>query len=79
MKKTILASVIATAIAAPAFAGQCPALMAEIDTAMAASTADEATKAQIMELYESGKAKHDSGDHDGSVADLNAAKELLGI
>jgi hypothetical protein len=79
MKKTILAILAIAAFASPAFAHQCPALMAEIDTAMAASSADEATKAQIMELYASGKAKHESGDHDGSVADLNAAKELLGL
>ena len=79
MKKTILASVIAVVLAGPALAGQCPAIMAEIDAAMASSTADDATKAQIMELYASGKAKHESGDHDGSVADLNAAKELLGL
>ncbi len=79
MKKTILASVVVVALASPAFAHQCPGLMAEIDTALTTSTADEATKAQVMELYASGKAKHDSGDHDGSVADLNAAKELLGL
>lgn len=79
MKKTILASVFAVALAGPALAGQCPALMAQVDEAMAASSADDATKASVMALYETGKAKHDSGDHGGSVADLTAAMELLGL
>lgn len=79
MKKTLLATAVTMALAGPALANQCPALMGEIDAAMASTTADDATKAQITELYNSGKAKHDAGDHAGSVADLNAAKQLLGI
>jgi len=79
MRKTLLAIAMASALATPALAHQCPSLMAEIDAAMATTTVDDATKTKVMELYNSGKAKHEAGDHDGSVADLNAAKELLGI
>ncbi len=79
MKKTLFATALTFALASPAFAHQCPSLMAEIDAAMATTTADEAVKAQVTALYTSGKAKHEAGDHDGSVADLDAAKALLGI
>ena len=79
MKTTLTALAVTIALASPALAGQCPALMGEIDAAMATTTADDATKAEVMELYASGQAKHDAGDHAGSVADLNAAKELLGL
>ncbi|SPH18360.1 hypothetical protein DEA8626_01898 [Defluviimonas aquaemixtae] len=78
MKKTVLSAIALAAMTMPAFANECPSIMAQIDEAMQSTTADDATKASVMELYESGKAKHESGDHDGSVADLNAALELLG-
>lgn len=79
MKKTILTATFLAAMAAPAFASQCPALMAEIDAAMATTTADDTTKAQVMELYEKGKAEHESGDHAASEATLAEAKALLGL
>ncbi|MCT8328712.1 hypothetical protein [Albidovulum sediminis] len=79
MKKTLLASALLAAMAAPALASQCPALMAEIDAAMATATVDDATKAKIMELYEKGKAEHEGGDHAASEATLAEAKALLGI
>ncbi|MCV2870576.1 hypothetical protein OEW28_18340 [Defluviimonas sp. WL0002] len=79
MKKTLLTAAFLTAMAAPAFATQCPSLMAEIDEAMQTTTVDDATKAQVMELYEKGKAEHESGDHAASEATLAEAKALLGI
>ncbi|MCU9848645.1 hypothetical protein OEZ60_11580 [Defluviimonas sp. WL0024] len=78
MKTTILAAAIVLAGSGAAFAAQCPSIMAQIDEALAASTADDATKAEVMALYETGKAAHEAGDHDASVADLNAALVLLG-
>ncbi len=79
MKKTIMTAVALAAMTTPVFAHQCPALMSEIDNAMQTASVDEATSASVMQLYASGKAKHEAGDHDGSVADLNAARELLGL
>ena len=79
MKKLILAAVLATVLATPAFANMCPSLMAKIDEAMKTATVDDATKTQIMALYDKGKAEHAAGDHAASVADLNAALKLLGM
>ncbi len=66
------------AMTVPAFAGQCPALMTQIDEAMATATVDDATKAKVTELYDKGKAEHEAGDHAASVTDLNEALKLLG-
>lgn len=79
MKMTLVTVAILAAMAAPALASQCPALMAEIDAAMATATVDDATKAQVMELYEKGKAEHEGGDHAASEATLAEAKALLGL
>lgn len=79
MKKLVLALAGLVALAGPALANQCPALMTKIDEAMAATTADEATKAQVMALYTSGKAAHEGGDHAKAEADLGEALKLLGM
>lgn len=79
MRKFLLALAGLAALSGPAFANQCPALMAKIDEAMATTTADEATKTQVMALYESGKAAHEGGDHAKAEADLGEALKLLGM
>jgi hypothetical protein len=79
MKKLILAAVLSAVFSMPAFANQCPILMGKIDEAMKTATIDDATKTKVMALYDSGKAKHESGDHAGSEADLNEALALLGM
>lgn len=79
MKKTILATALVITLASPAFANQCPALMAKIDDAMKTATVDDATKAKVMELYTKGKAAHEAGDHATSEADLGEAMKLLGM
>ncbi len=77
MKKALIfASFLA--LATPAFANQCPTLMNKVDAAMKTAQLDDATKAQVMELYNKGKAEHEAGDHAASEADLNAALKLLG-
>ncbi len=77
MKKAlIIASFMA--LATPALANQCPTLMNKVDEAMKTAQLDDATKTQVMDLYNKGKAEHDAGDHAASVADLNAALKLLG-
>jgi len=79
VKKTILALMVSASLAAPAFAGDCPNLMGQIDEAMKTATVDDATKAEIMALYETGKAAHAAGDHAASVAALDAALVLLKV
>jgi hypothetical protein len=79
MKKLILAAAMTMALAGTAMAGQCPGLMAKIDEAMKTASIDEATKAKVMDLYNKGKAAHDSGDHAASETDLNAALALLNM
>jgi hypothetical protein len=78
MKKLLLAAAVSLALATPAFAHMCPSLMAQIDEAMKTAQLDDATKTKIMDLYNKGKAEHESGDHDASVTDLQAALKLLG-
>jgi hypothetical protein len=79
MKKIILAAALAAGLSTPAFAGQCPAIMAKIDEAMKTATVDDATKAKVTELYAKGKGEHEAGNHDASVATLNEALALLGM
>ncbi len=79
MKRLLLATALALSLSVPAFANQCPAIMAKIDEAMKTATVDEATKAKVMELYTKGKAEHEGGSHDASVATLNEALALLGM
>lgn len=79
MRKFLLTLAGLAALSGPAFANQCPALMQKIDAAMATTTVDDATKAQVMALYESGKAAHDAGDHAKSESDLGEALKLLGM
>lgn len=79
MRTFFLAATITSLVASSAFAGQCPALMGKIDEAMKTATLDDATKAKVMELYASGKAAHDGGDHPASEAALGEAMKLMGI
>lgn len=79
MKKTLAAIGMLAFLAAPAMAGQCPALMQKIDQAMTTAQVDDATKTKVMELYDKGKAEHEAGNHDASVASLNEALALLGM
>ncbi len=79
MKKIVLALMLSASLAAPAFAGNCPNLMGQIDEAMETTAVDDATKAEIMALYETGKAAHAAGDHAASVAALDAALVLLKV
>ena len=77
MKKLILAALMTAALSVPAFATHCPQIMAQIDEAMKTTTADDATKAKVTELYAKGKAEHEAGDHAASEASLNEALAML--
>ena len=77
MRKTALALALTFGMAAPVFAGNCPALMGQFEAALQTTTVDDATKSAAVELYEAGKAAHDAGDHAASVTALDAAMALL--
>ncbi len=77
MKKALIVASF-LALATPALASQCPTLMNKIDEAMKTAQLDDAKKAEVMDLYNKGKAAHDSGDHAASEASLNEALKLLG-
>lgn len=62
-----------------AFAAMCPALMGEIDAALPAAQITDEQRAQVTELRQKGADLHAAGDHDGSVAALNEAREILGL
>lgn len=83
MRKTVLSMLSAALVAgfaSTALAFHCPADMRAIDAALAKSPSLGATQiAEVTKLRASGKAKHQAGDHAGSVADLGKAMELLGI
>jgi hypothetical protein len=77
MKKSTLALALTFAMAAPVFAGNCPVLMGQFEEALQNTTVDDATKASAVELYETGKAAHDAGDHAASMTALDSALALL--
>ena len=62
-----------------AFAGSCPRDMKQIDAAMASSTLSMADTEKVKALRAEGEKMHKSGDHSGSVAALDEAKDILGI
>ncbi len=79
-KKTILAAALLAFMAAPAYAGQCPRLVREIDAALAQNPQLAAdVLAQIKVLRDQGAALHSSSTHGQSVTVLREAKGLLGI
>lgn len=70
---------LALTFAPAAFANQCPMLMGEIDAALQTASLSEADKTKVQELRKQGEELHTAGDHAGSEAALNEAKQILGI
>ena len=79
MKNMSLAALLVLGLVSPALANHCPMDMKKIEAAMKTTMADDATKKNVMELYNKGKSEHDAGNHDASVKDLGEAMKLLGI
>jgi hypothetical protein len=78
VKEATLALALTLAMATPAVAHNCPVLMGQFEEALGTSTADEATKTAASALYDTGKAAHQAGHHDASVAALEEALALIG-
>lgn len=79
MKSLLAAGTILIALAGPAFANECPALVQQSEEALKTSTADEAMKARIAEHIAKAKSEHESGDHAASLATLKDTMQLLGV
>lgn len=79
MKRTFWALVTGAVLAAPAFAGQCPALAGRIEEALTAADLPEDTRATVTAMLAEGMAAHEAGDHAASEATLLSAMEMLGI
>ncbi|PMR73328.1 hypothetical protein [Billgrantia endophytica] len=83
MIKKLFAALVFMAFVSPAWAHTCPALMNDIDEALA----DEAMVAplsedeleQVYQLRQEGEEAHNAGDHARSEDSLNQAKEILGV
>lgn len=73
----VASSLLLTPVAA--LAHSCPALMAEIDAALPAATLSDEDRQKVTELRAQGEELHSAGDHDGSMAALEEAKDLLGL
>ena len=79
MKSLLAAVTILVGLSAPAFASECPTLIIKAEEALKAATLDDAMKTKVMEHIALGKAQHDEGKHDDSIATLNDALKLLGV
>lgn len=79
MKKFLIVAATAFALTGPALASQCPALMEQVDAALATAELTDEEKAKVTELRESGEAAHAAGDHAKSEADLNEALAILAM
>lgn len=80
MFRTLAATALLISLAAPAFANQCPSLVAKIDEALAQNPALSAEQlAEVELLRDQGEDLHAAGKHQESVDTLAKAMEILGI
>ena len=75
--RRILAAALLFVFAGPAFAGQCPALWAQIDAKLASADLSASDKARVTQLRKRGEKEHKAGDHAASEATLSQALALL--
>ena len=76
----VLAAVLATVWATPAFATSCPTDMKEIDEALAKGTKLSASNLDKVKKFRAeGEKLHKAGKHKQSIDTLEKAKVLLGI
>jgi len=75
-KKMTLALAL-VAFSAPAFAGSCPAMINQIDAALASGKVENV--AEVKKLRDQGESLHQSGGHAASVRVLQEAMKLAGL
>jgi hypothetical protein len=79
MKKIILAALVASFAASPAFASSCPREMAKIDDALKTARLSAADKQKVADLRAKGEAEHKAGKHADSMKTLGEAKAILKV
>lgn len=81
MKQTMLATIAATILAAPALAGagHCDADLAAIDAAMSKAKLSDADKAAVTAARAKGEELHKAGKEEDCEKSLGEAQKLLGI
>jgi hypothetical protein len=78
IRKFLLVAAV-VALATPAFASQCPTLMAKIDAALQTAKLSDADKAKVAELRKKGEEEHAAGKMSDSEAALGEALKILGM
>ncbi|MDX1576775.1 MAG: hypothetical protein R3285_11320 [Kiloniellales bacterium] len=77
--RTLAAAAVVALLSAPALAGQCPAMIGQIDAALASTPGlSDDVKAEVVALRDKGEQLHNEGKHDESVETLQQAMDMLG-
>ena len=77
--RTLAAATVAAFLAVPALAATCPAIIGQIDAALASTPGlSDDVKAEVVALRDKGELEHNGGKHDQSVETLRQAMEMLG-
>ena len=71
MKRAFVVGAVLVAVAGPAYAFQCPGLVAKIDKSLAGADISAAQLAEIKQLRDDGEAMHKAGNHGDAVEVLN--------
>lgn len=78
--RILAAAVVMVALSTPAYAFKCPALVNQVDQALAEEpdlTSEQL--AEVKKLRDDGEGLHKTGKHSDAVAALNEALEILGV
>lgn len=78
LRKLLIASAF-VALTSPAFASQCPALMAQVDELLVTAQLSDEDLAKVTELRQQGEEFHAAGNHPDSEAALLEALEILNM
>lgn len=73
----LLATALASLIAAPALAGHCPADVKAIDNALANMSLPAATQSEVKALRDEGESLHQAGKHKESTDVLAKAMRMI--
>ena len=77
MIRSISLAAAAALLAAPAYAGHCPADAEAIDNALAALEVSDEVRAEVQMLRDQGMEQHEAGDHETAEDTLSEAMRTL--
>ena len=75
--RLIAVAAVLVSIAGPAYASQCPSLVAKIDKSLATAGLSAAQLEEIERLRDDGKTQHKAGKHGDAIKTLNKALAQL--